>query len=381
MKDGSGNPVYPIIYNGTTYLPVRAISNMLDIPVDWDASTKTVILGTEEKPPKSLLSFEGKTSDFSSRVTDKGSLTVKGANGKDIVYNDGICFRIWNGTSSANIDRAYQAKIEGGYTKLSFDAYIAASSNDIEGKTPYEIYVYNVDTKENLAAITVTAGEIKKVEGIDITGVKTIGFAANCIKILKGSDSDRAYFFNPTVYSSGSGKTTKQEDDKKTDNTEGKDNQPSNVNQPKSVLGFEAKTSEFSSKVTDKGSLTVKGADGADIVYNDGICFRIWNGTASANVDRAYQAKIGGSYTKLSFDAYIAASSNDIEDKTPYEIYVYNVDTKENLATITITAGEIKKVEGIDITGVKTIGFAANCIKILKGSDSDRAYFFNPVVE
>ncbi len=89
----------------------------------------------------------------------------------------------------------------------------------------------------------------------------------------------------------------------------------------------------------------------------------------------------GGSYTKLSFDAYISASSNDIEDKTPYEIYVYNVDTKENLATITITAGEIKKVEGIDITGVKTIGFAANCIKILKGSDSDRAYFFNPVVE
>lgn len=199
MKDGSGNPVYPIIYNGTTYLPVRAISNMLDIPVDWDASTKTVILGTEEKPPKSLLSFEGKTSDFSSRVTDKGSLTVKGADGKDIVYNDGICFRIWNGTSSANINRAYQAKIEGGYTKLSFDAYIAASSNDIEGKTPYEIYVYNVDTKENLAAITVTAGEIKKVEGIDITGVKTIGFAANCIKILKGSDSDRAYFFNPVV--------------------------------------------------------------------------------------------------------------------------------------------------------------------------------------
>ncbi|NLW26567.1 stalk domain-containing protein, partial [Acetivibrio saccincola] len=102
MKDGSGNPVYPIVYNGTTYLPVRAISDMMGIPVDWDASTKTVILGTEEKPPKSVLSFEGKTSDYSSKVTDKASLTVKGANGADIVYNDGVSFRIWNGTSSAN---------------------------------------------------------------------------------------------------------------------------------------------------------------------------------------------------------------------------------------------------------------------------------------
>ena len=52
MKDGSGNPVYPIVYEGTTYLPVRAVSDMMGIPVDWDASTKTVILGTEGKTSK-----------------------------------------------------------------------------------------------------------------------------------------------------------------------------------------------------------------------------------------------------------------------------------------------------------------------------------------
>lgn len=198
MKDGSGNPVYPIVYNGTTYLPVRAVSDMMGIPVDWDASTKTVILGTEKKPPKSVLSFEGKTSDFSSRVTDKGSLTVKGADGADIVYNDGVSFRIWNGTYSANVDRAYQANISGGYSKLSFDAYIATHEDNF-GKIPYEIIIYNVDTEEKLASITVTAGEIKKVEDIDITGVKKIGFAANGIQIAGGNSTDRAYFFNPTV--------------------------------------------------------------------------------------------------------------------------------------------------------------------------------------
>ena len=45
-RDGQGNIVEPFVYNGTTYLPVRAISNALGIAVDWDASTQTVILGT-----------------------------------------------------------------------------------------------------------------------------------------------------------------------------------------------------------------------------------------------------------------------------------------------------------------------------------------------
>lgn len=35
-KDVNGNVVYPFIYNGTTYLPVRAIGTALDLPVDWN---------------------------------------------------------------------------------------------------------------------------------------------------------------------------------------------------------------------------------------------------------------------------------------------------------------------------------------------------------
>lgn len=44
MKDAAGNAVYPLFYNGTTYLPVRAVSNMLDVQVRWDGETKTVML-------------------------------------------------------------------------------------------------------------------------------------------------------------------------------------------------------------------------------------------------------------------------------------------------------------------------------------------------
>lgn len=45
MYDVSGNRVYPLTYNGSTYLPVRAVSKMLSVPVRWDGENNTVWLG------------------------------------------------------------------------------------------------------------------------------------------------------------------------------------------------------------------------------------------------------------------------------------------------------------------------------------------------
>lgn len=41
-----GAPVLPISYNGTTYLPVRAMSYLLGLGIDWDGATKTVLITT-----------------------------------------------------------------------------------------------------------------------------------------------------------------------------------------------------------------------------------------------------------------------------------------------------------------------------------------------
>lgn len=45
FKDANGQTVYPLIYNGTTYLPVRAVSALMKEPIDWDADSKTVFIG------------------------------------------------------------------------------------------------------------------------------------------------------------------------------------------------------------------------------------------------------------------------------------------------------------------------------------------------
>lgn len=44
-KDANGATVEPFVYNGTTYLPVRAVGNAIGKEVGWDDTTQTVYLG------------------------------------------------------------------------------------------------------------------------------------------------------------------------------------------------------------------------------------------------------------------------------------------------------------------------------------------------
>lgn len=46
LTDAKGTRLYPISYNGSTYLPVRAVAGLAGLEVNWDQATKTVQLGT-----------------------------------------------------------------------------------------------------------------------------------------------------------------------------------------------------------------------------------------------------------------------------------------------------------------------------------------------
>ena len=48
-KDANGNVVEPFTMNGTTYLPVRAISNAFGKDVEWDGSTQSVYIGKKDQ--------------------------------------------------------------------------------------------------------------------------------------------------------------------------------------------------------------------------------------------------------------------------------------------------------------------------------------------
>jgi hypothetical protein len=53
-KDEDGNTLYPITYNGNTYLPVRAVGEAAGVKVGWNGNTQTVYLG--DQPVEEIIS-------------------------------------------------------------------------------------------------------------------------------------------------------------------------------------------------------------------------------------------------------------------------------------------------------------------------------------
>ena len=55
-KDATGNKVEPFIYNGTTYLPARAVAEALGKTVKWDGKTNSIYIGkVDENTPSVYL--------------------------------------------------------------------------------------------------------------------------------------------------------------------------------------------------------------------------------------------------------------------------------------------------------------------------------------
>lgn len=49
LRDAQGNAVEPFMFDGTNYLPVRAIAEAMGLEVGWDGETNTVLLTTPEE--------------------------------------------------------------------------------------------------------------------------------------------------------------------------------------------------------------------------------------------------------------------------------------------------------------------------------------------
>lgn len=130
MKDEKGNVLYPISYNGSTYLPIRAIAGLLDVPVKWDGDTQTVLLGAPVggvdliETYKPYTSYAANTaSHISNQFFQNKDRTTINAGGVEISHWIGFCYNGWNHqeiTTSFNIG--------GKYSTLTFKAYANADT-------------------------------------------------------------------------------------------------------------------------------------------------------------------------------------------------------------------------------------------------------------
>ena len=51
FEDANKRAVYPIIYKGSTYLPVRAVSKLMGATIEWDSKTQTISISKETISP------------------------------------------------------------------------------------------------------------------------------------------------------------------------------------------------------------------------------------------------------------------------------------------------------------------------------------------
>lgn len=169
FKDANGNRVYPILWEGSTYLPLRSIGEIMGSSVGWDDDTKTITLTGEKTTVTDADTFTG-TRD------DDGHITVE--NAKKIAARDaGIS------VPNAAFLKSYKEYDNGRweyeivfiYDRYEYDYTINADTGKIISKSKEAIYgssigmdaKYTLDEAKEIALKDAGAKESK------VTFVKT----------------------------------------------------------------------------------------------------------------------------------------------------------------------------------------------------------------
>lgn len=72
----NGRQVHPILYRGTTYLPVRAIGELMGKNVDWNSTTKTVTIAGDRVTPPVAGTWDASAKTQNLSVTIRDDFTV-----------------------------------------------------------------------------------------------------------------------------------------------------------------------------------------------------------------------------------------------------------------------------------------------------------------
>ncbi|WP_433945112.1 stalk domain-containing protein [Paenibacillus sp. SN-8-1] len=151
-QNDKGAALAPITYNGSTYLPVRAISNALGVAIDYNGQSNTIFLGEKLEGVPIADSAGG---DF--RTKDPQLTTY---NGKDYKY-------VYFDNAPSRRASGFMLYPKGKYQKLYLQT--AAVGKDIE-----EFFVSDSDTDAKLKIDKINVADGLKTYEIDISGVQSL---------------------------------------------------------------------------------------------------------------------------------------------------------------------------------------------------------------
>ncbi len=115
-KDSNGNTVEPFIYNGTTYLPVRAVGETIGKQVSWDGATSSVYLG--EVPGQATYLTDVMDAYESNECTKYSTLLGNNFNMGGKTYTNG--FVLGRGYDTIYMSYAF-FNLDGKYSSMQLD--------------------------------------------------------------------------------------------------------------------------------------------------------------------------------------------------------------------------------------------------------------------
>lgn len=165
MKDSSGAVLLPITANGRTYLPVRPLAEALNVPIEWEDSTKTVWIGG--KTEVVTIDSEDQYEDYYGTVITKDA---------DLLTSSAKTYK-WGIT---NIKPQELARVgcylipEAKYKKFTATLYL---DPEVKSELVFEVRKDTYDGKV-LESYRLTPGGTIDIE-VDITGISKIYLLSN----------------------------------------------------------------------------------------------------------------------------------------------------------------------------------------------------------
>ncbi|MGE7930743.1 stalk domain-containing protein [Lysinibacillus xylanilyticus] len=185
----------PFTYNGTTYVPLRYISEELGYPVEWDSSSQTINIG---KTSDKSAFYPGRDLEYMNSQSDSYSITFRYSYNKDTIldnignkYSNYIAFKYGWGSKGNSL---VEFPLNGNFSTFKSSLGLTEQGKSTPNDLTFEIYLDEKLSK----SYPLSAGDMPQDIEIKLKGANKIGF-----KVIK-EESD-AYIaevglFDPRFY-------------------------------------------------------------------------------------------------------------------------------------------------------------------------------------
>ncbi|MBU8906006.1 stalk domain-containing protein [Desertibacillus haloalkaliphilus] len=159
-----GQNLSAIVYQGNTYLPVRAVGDAFDVAIDWKSDTRTVLIGeTNERTSVNDLSL------VRDRYFIEKTIDPQYVNREGNLYPDGLLFSQLNSAS-----KAFAFETGNTYQTVSFDIHLLTDNQATLKFKNGDTVIREVKVTEDdpFAEVTFNIGGVNE---LTIEGTGTLG--------------------------------------------------------------------------------------------------------------------------------------------------------------------------------------------------------------